>query len=210
MEMMNENIKDFLAALASGAPVPGGGGASALAAALGMSLGVMVANLTDGKKKYAEYQDEITKMIEEGQKTASALAAYMDKDAESFLPLSQAYKLPKDTPKQLAERNQILEAALVEASKTPLALMEKIIEAMRLLDRLSVIGSNLAISDVGVGIQLAKAALNGASLNVFINTNLMKNKEAASAMNQKADTYLASGNALADQIYNAVLKKIRS
>ncbi len=87
--------------------------------------------------------------------------------------------------------------------------MKKIVESMELLDRLSVIGSNLAISDVGVGIQFAKAALNGASLNVFINTNLMKNKEVAFDMNQKADELLKRGNDIADKVYGVVMEKVR-
>ncbi len=133
----------------------------------------------------------------------------MDKDAQCFLPLSKAYGLPKDTPEQIEERNQILEKLLKNASETPLELMKKIVESMELLDRLSVIGSNLAISDVGVGIQFAKAALNGASLNVFINTNLMKNKEVAFDMNQKADELLKRGNDIADKVYGVVMEKVR-
>ncbi len=178
-------------------------------AALAVSLGTMVANLTTGKKKYAQYQEEIEKSIEKGEKLAAELAEYMDKDAECFLPLSKAYGLPKDTPEQIEERNQVLEKLLKNASETPLELMKKIVESMDLLDRLSVIGSNLAISDVGVGIQFAKAALNGASLNVFINTNLMKDKEVAFDMNQKADELLKRGNDTADKVYGVVMEKVR-
>lgn len=209
MKMIDGNMKDFVKELGSSTPVPGGGGASALVAALAVSLGTMVANLTTGKKKYAQYQEEIEKSIEKGEKLAAELAEYMDKDAECFLPLSKAYGLPKDTPEQIEERNQVLEKLLKNASQTPLELMGKIVESMELLDRLSIIGSNLAISDVGVGIQFAKAALNGASLNVFINTNLMKNKEVALDMNQKADELLKRGNDIADKVYHVVMGKVR-
>lgn len=202
-------MDEFLEVLSSKAPVPGGGGASAYAAAIGMSLGSMVANLTTGKKKYAQYQPQIDEVLEAAEKLTKELTEFMDKDAEAFEPLSKAYGLPKDTPKQLAEREEIMEKALVSASETPLALMEKILEAMRLLDRLSVIGSKLAISDVGVGIQMAKAALNGASLNVFINTNLMKNTVVANSMNTRADELLTVGNKLADNVYDSVLAQIR-
>ncbi len=133
----------------------------------------------------------------------------MDKDAESFEPLSKAYGLPKDTPQQIEERAVIMENALVKASEAPLELMEKIIEAEEVLDRLSIIGSNLAISDAGVGIQMAKAALNGASLNVFINTKLMKNRETAEMMNKKADELLSKGNEIADKVFAVVMGKIR-
>ena len=178
-------------------------------AAVGMSLGSMVANLTTGKKKYAEYQEEIEQIIEKAGKLTDELADYMQKDAVAFEPLSKAYGLPKDTEEEKAHREEVLEKCLVAASEKPLELMEKILESMKILERLSVIGSTLAISDVGVGIQMAKAALNGASLNVFINTKLMKNMVVADDMNMRADEMLVQGNELADSIYETVMDKVR-
>ncbi|MFQ7574910.1 MAG: cyclodeaminase/cyclohydrolase family protein [Lachnospira sp.] len=207
--MTEQKMDEFLQVLSSSAPVPGGGGASAYVAAIGMALGAMVANLTTGKKKYAEYQQEIEETIDKADILVKELAVFMDKDAESFEPLSKAYGLPKDTPQQIEERAVIMENALVKASEAPLELMEKIIEAEEVLDRLSIIGSNLAISDAGVGIQMAKAALNGASLNVFINTKLMKNRETAEMMNKKADELLSKGNEIADKVFAVVMGKIR-
>lgn len=207
--MTEQKMDEFLQVLSSSAPVPGGGGASAYVAAIGMALGAMVANLTTGKKKYAEYQQEIEETIDKADILVKELAVFMDKDAESFEPLSKAYGLPKDTPQQIEERAVIMENALVKASEAPLELMEKIIEAEEVLDRLSIIGSNLAISDAGVGIQMAKAALNGASLNVFINTKLMKNSETAEMMNKKADELLSKGNEIADKVFAVVMGKIR-
>ena len=87
--------------------------------------------------------------------------------------------------------------------------MEKILEALDILERLAVIGSKLAVSDVGVGVQMCKAALNGASLNVYINTKLMKDRERAGQMNEKADRIIQSGNEKADRIYQDVLQQIR-
>ena len=210
MAMTEMRMDEFLNELSSKAAVPGGGGASGYAAALGMALGTMVANLTTGKKKYAEYQEEIEDIIGKSQILTGELAEFMDKDAESFEPLSKAYGLPKDTEEQIQEKDRIMEAALLDASKTPLELMEKIYESMLILQRLSVVGRSLAISDVGVGIQMAKAALNGAYLNVFINTKLMKNTDVARDFNAKADELLDKGNKLADQVYAAVVDRIRS
>lgn len=102
-----------------------------------------------------------------------------------------------------------MEQALKEASEAPLALMEKIMEALAVILRLSEIGSRIAISDAGVGAQMCKAALNGASLNVFINTKLMKNRELAEQMNARADEMLAKGNQMADEAYDKVVKAIR-
>ncbi len=207
--MAESKMNDFLEVLASAEPVPGGGGASGYAAAIGMALGSMVANLTTGKKKYAEYQEEIEQIIKKAELITKELMEFMDKDAEAFEPLAKAYGLPKNTEEEIAVRTRIMEQALKEASEAPLALMEKIMEALVLILRLSEIGSKIAISDAGVGAQMCKAALNGASLNVFINTKLMKNRELAEGMNEKADSMLAKGNSMANMAYENVIKAIR-
>lgn len=207
--MAEQNMKEFIEVLSSKAAVPGGGGACAYVAAAGMALGAMVANLTTGKKKYAQYQEEIEELLSKAEQLSKELMTYMDKDAESFEPLSKAYGLPKDTKEQQEYKEAVMEKALKEASLTPVALMEKILDALKILERLSVVGSRLAISDVGAGVQLCKAALNGASLNVFINTKLMKDTETAEELNTRTDALLIEGNELADRIYEEVVDAIR-
>lgn len=207
--MAEMKMNDFLEVLSSSEPVPGGGGASGYAAAIGMALGSMVANLTTGKKKYARYQEEIEEIIGHASQVTKELTDFMDKDAEAFEPLSKAYGLPKNTEEEAARRAEIMENALVVASRAPLELMEKILEALEIISRLAEIGSRLAISDAGVGAQMCKAALNGASLNVFINTKLMKNRSVAEEMNAKADALLDKGNKLADEAYAKVVEEIR-
>lgn len=207
--MAEQNMQEFIKVLSSKAAVPGGGGACAYVAAAGMALGAMVANLTTGKKKYAQYQEEIEELLSKTEQLSKELMTYMDKDAESFEPLSKAYGLPKDTKEQQEYKDVVMEKALKEASLTPVALMEKILEALKILERLSVVGSRLAISDVGAGVQLCKAALNGASLNVFINTKLMKDTETAEELNIRTDALLIEGNELADRIYEEVVDAIR-
>ena len=170
------DMKDFLNVLASKEPVPGGGGACGYVAAVGMALGNMVLSLTTGKKKYAEYQEEIEELIVKAGDITNRLYECMDKDAKAFKPLSEAYGLPKDTEEQLEHRNKVMENALLIASEAPLSMMELIVEAIKLIDRISVIGSRLAISDAGVGVQMCKAAHNGASLNMYINTGKTKIK----------------------------------
>ncbi len=207
--MADSKMSEFIKVLSSSEPVPGGGGASGYAAAIGMALGNMVANLTSGKKKYAEYQTEIEEILIEGEKIAQELMEFMDKDAEAFEPLARAYSLPKTTEEEAAQRTLIMEKALKTASEAPLALMEKITEALVLINRLSEIGSRIAISDAGVAAQMCKAALAGASLNVFINTKLMKNRELAAELDARAERLLAAGNCTADAAYARVVKAIR-
>ncbi len=207
--MTDMNMNEFLEVLSSSAPVPGGGGACGYVAAVGMSLGSMVANLTTGKKKYAEYQEEIEKIITEAKTITKELAECMDKDAVSFEPLSKAYGLPKNTDEEIAYREEVMEKALVTASEAPLLMMETIYKSLKVLERLAVIGSRIAISDVGVGVQMCKAAVNGASLNVYINTKMMKNTDIAEEMNTRADELVIMSNELADRTYEEVMEVIR-
>lgn len=207
--MTDMNMNEFLEVLSSSAPVPGGGGACGYVAAVGMSLGSMVANLTTGKKKYAEYQEEIEKIITEAKTITKELAECMDKDAVSFEPLSKAYGLPKNTDEEIAYREEVMAKALVTASEAPLLMMETIYKALKVLERLAVIGSRIAISDVGVGVQMCKAAVNGASLNVYINTKMMKNTDIAEEMNTRADELVIMSNELADRTYEEVMEVIR-
>ena len=203
------DMKDFLNVLASKEPVPGGGGACGYVAAVGMALGNMVLSLTTGKKKYAEYQEEIEELIVKAGDITNRLYECMDKDAKAFKPLSEAYGLPKDTEEQLEHRNKVMENALLIASEAPLSMMELIVEAIKLIDRISVIGSRLAISDAGVGVQMCKAALNGASLNVYINTKLMKDRELAEDMNFRADKMLAEAAQIEEETFGRVMDAVR-
>ncbi len=210
MKQMSENtIQGFIQELASDASTPGGGGASGMVAACGMALGNMVLSLTTGKKKYAAYQEEIDGLIADANTLTEQLLSGMDADAEAFIPLTRAYKMPKDTPQQLEERNRVLEEALVGASEAPLHMMSNIMEAMHLIHRIAEIGSRMAISDAGVGIQCCMAAMKGASLNVFINTNLMKNKDVAADMNRRADALLQEADLVGNRTYELVLAAVR-
>ena len=112
MENPNRNFKsqtceDFIEVLASKAAVPGGGGASALAGAIGIALGNMVGSLTVGKKTYADVEEEIIECKKQADEIAKEFLELMDKDAEAFEPLSKAYGLPKSTPEELAKKEEI-------------------------------------------------------------------------------------------------------
>ena len=207
--MTDMTMDNFLAVLSSSEPVPGGGGACGYVAAVGMALGNMVLSLTTGKKKYAEYQEEIEELIVKAGDITNRLYECMDKDAKAFKPLSEAYGLPKDTEEQLEHRNKVMENALLIASEAPLSMMELIVEAIKLIDRISVIGSRIAISDAGVGITMCEAAMKGASLNVFINTKLMKDRELAEDMNFKADKMLAEAAQIEEETFGRVMDAVR-
>ncbi len=204
-----KSCAEFLNALASDAPVPGGGGASAMVGALGMALGCMVGNLTRGKKKFENVQEDIKIILNKADKLQKELFDLVQADAEVFEPLSKAYGLPKDTEEEKCRRESVMEEALKLACSVPLEIMGKSLDAIVLHEELEVKGTKIAISDVGVGVLFCKSALMGASLNVFINTKFMKNREYADSINLRANKMLTEGIIKADKIYAEVESKIR-
>lgn len=197
---MEKNIDKFLAELASSAPTPGGGGAAALCGALGIALGNMVGNLTLGKKKYADVQEDIAELNAKAEALRAGFVALVDADAEAFAPLSRAYGIPKDDP----SRDEIMEPALLKAAEAPLEIMRKCAEALDLISGYAAKGSALAISDAGCAAALCGAAMEAAALNVKINTKSMKNRAVADNINAEMNELLQKYFALSQEIYNDV------
>ena len=202
-------IQESLDVLSSKEPVPGGGGAAALAGALGNALGQMVANLTIGKKKYALVEDEIKELAERMKGIQGQFSALADQDAKVFAPLAKCYSLPSGTEEEKAYKAEVMEARLLDASLVPMEIMEKASEMLEIMDILADKGSRMAVSDVGVGVQFIRTALLGAVMNVYINTKSMKNREKAEEMNEKAERLIKEGTEAADRIYQKVLEQLR-
>lgn len=202
-------IQEFLDVLSSKEPVPGGGGASALAGALGNALGQMVSNLTIGKKKYALVEDEIKELAERMKGIQGQFTQLADQDAKVFAPLAKCYSLPSGTEEEKAYKAEVMEARLLDASLVPMEIMEKASEMLEIMDILADKGSRMAVSDVGVGVQFIRTALLGAVMNVYINTKSMKNREKAEEMNEKAERLIKEGTEAADRIYQKVLEQLR-
>ena len=200
---------EFVEVLASKAPVPGGGGASALVGAIGTALGNMVGSLTVGKKKYADVEEEMQELKAKCDVLQKELLTLVEKDAEVFEPLSKAYGMPRETEEEKAEKARVMEIVLKDACSVPMEIMEKCCEAIELIKEFAAKGSALAISDAGVGAVFCKAALEGASLNVYINTKSMKNREYAEELNAKADAMLAKYPPMADEIFASVLGRLK-
>ena len=209
MEMMEQSCTRFLAELAGKAPVPGGGGAAALVGAAGVALGNMVGCLTAGKKKYAAVEADIQALNARAEALRRELEALVQADAEAFAPLAAAYGLPKDTPAQAAHKAAVLEAALDTACAVPLEIMQKCAEGIVLVEEYAAKGSVLAVSDAGCAAALCKAALQSASLNVFINTKLMTDRPRADALDAQADALLNEYSPRADAVFASVTNKLR-
>ena len=202
-------IGDYVEALSSKAPVPGGGGVCALAGTLGASLGHMVYELTTGKKRYAAYEEELQEMAEQLRSLRDELLALADADEEVFFPLSQAYGLPTDTEEEQRIKAETMERCLKDAAGVPLAIAQKSRDLLQVLRRLAEIGSIIAISDVGVGAALAYSALKGGVLNVMINQKYMEDEEAKKALQVECDALTEAAGPLFEEIYAAVTDRIR-
>lgn len=198
--MRELSINEFTSQLSSAAPVPGGGGASALMGAVSASLCSMVGNLTSGKKKYAEYQQDIERIIADAVALNEKMLSLIEKDAEAFEPLAKAYSIPKEEP----GRDEILEKALYEAAMAPLEIVKCSAEVSALIKELVVKGSRLAISDVGVAASACEACAKGAAMNVYINTKLMKDRECAAKLNAETIALVDEVSAASKAAYDEV------
>ena len=200
MDMTLVSCREFVSVLASDAPAPGGGGAAALVGAVGTALGNMVGSLTVGKKKYADVQDEIIALKAKCDALQTELLNQVEADEVNFLPLAKAYGIPKDDP----NRDAVMEEATLIACSTPIKIMELCCEAIDCIKVFAEKGSRLAVSDAGCGAVVCKAALQAASLNVFINTKTLKNRDKAEDLNRHANVMLNTYGQLADDIFNSV------
>jgi len=208
MAFRDQTIEVFIQELSSKAPVPGGGGASALVGALSASLTHMVGALTVGKPKYAAVEAEMQELLNDTEALANRFLALMDEDAEAFEPLAQAYRLPKETVEEKANKAVLMEAALKSAVQPPLEIMETCAKALPLIALCAEKGSVVAVSDAGVAASLCRAALEGASLNVFINTQGMQDKAYAESLNTRAKELLVKTGAEAEALFRSVYAKL--
>ncbi|MBS4032447.1 MAG: cyclodeaminase/cyclohydrolase family protein [Clostridiales bacterium] len=209
MSMTEKSCADFLDVLASKAPVPGGGGAAAMGGAIGMALSNMVGNLTVGKKKYADVEDEVKELVEKGSAVISELKILVDRDAEVFEPLSKAYGLPKDTPEQIEFKAKTMEECSKVACSVPIEIMRKSYEGIKIHERMGQIGTLIAISDVGCGVAFLKAALISGYLNVIININTIKDQAYVSEVSEEMNRLLEDGSKIADETLELVTAKIK-
>jgi len=203
------SCNDFAAELASKKPVPGGGGAAALTGALGVALNTMVANYSVGKKKLMQYEKQHDDIIKKGENLRIKLLDLIEKDAESFEPLSKAYVMPSTTDEEKKEKEECMQKCLKIACSAPMETMNLVYEGVLLHEELVDISSKTIISDVGVGIQCLKAALNSAYLNVLININSITDEEYVAKNKEKSKKLLEDGIKKADVIYEKVLKILR-
>ncbi len=203
------SCEKFVEVLSSKEPAPGGGGAAALVGAIGAGLGDMVGALTVGKPRYAETEPEILELMLDADDLQAHLLALVEADAEAFVPLSAAYGLPSATDEEKAHKVEVLEACLRDAAAVPLDIMRACGRAIELCVRFAAVGSPVVISDAGCGVIISKAALQAASLNVFVNTRLMKDRVHAEACDAQARELLDRYVPMADATFANVEERLR-
>lgn len=176
-----------------------------MVAALGAALNTMVANFSYGKKKFIDIKDKHEELIKRGEILRVKLIDLVDKDAEYFEPLSRAYVMPSNTEEEKALKNETLQRCLMDACSAPMETLEYSYDAILLHEEIIDISSKNIISDVGVGVQLLKAALNSAYLNVLINLNSMDDENYARRQKEKAEKLVDRGTKTADELYEKVV-----
>jgi len=206
MKLSQVTIDVFAEKLASKEPVPGGGGAAALVASLGVALATMVANYSIGKKAFLGMEPKHQEIIDKSSDLRIKLLSLIDEDAENFKPLSKAYGLPTSTDEEKAEKEKVLQAALKVAADGPIKMVEYIYESIKLQEELVDMSTKIIISDVGCGVQMLKAALFSANLNVIVNMNSIKDEAYVAEISSKTSKMVADGAVICDTVFNKVVK----
>jgi len=214
--MMNEvpmssrrTLNTFLDELASSSPAPGGGSAAALAGALGAALTSMVCNLTLGKKKYADVEGDLKKVLEQAEQLRAQFTELIDRDTQAFNKVMEAYALPKDSEPQKALRAAAVREATKEATLVPLEVMKHCIDALALAESVVSKGNTNSVSDAGVSALMLHAALEGAALNVRINLSALGDQEFVGWKEDEVQSLRSTSAMMLEEIQSVVEDKLR-
>jgi len=205
------DLGTFLGELASDTPTPGGGSVAALSGALGAALASMVSNLTIGKKKYADVEEEMKELLGVTETLRLELTELIDEDAEAFDRVMAAMKLPKESDEEKAARRRAIEDALVEAAAVPLAVMGKCVDVASLAKVAAAKGNRNAVSDAGVAALVARAGAHAARLNVLINLSGIRSDERRDFVDEsrrELERLAERADRTADEVMQDVLSKV--
>ena len=206
---IRKSINAFLDELASSSPAPGGGSVAALSGALGAALTSMVCNLTIGKKKYADVEDDMKKIMTESEKLRSTFATLVGKDIQAFDKVIEAYALPKDTEPQKALRAAAIREATKEATLVPLEVMKHCIDALALAQLAASKGNVNSVSDAGVSALMLHAASEGAALNVRTNLNSLSDRDFVGWKEDELQSLRNTSDMMLEEIMSIVEDKLR-
>jgi len=194
-KLVDLTLKDFADLTASESPAPGGGSIAAYTAALGVSLGTMVANLSSHKRGWDERWQYFSNWAVKGQKYKENLMHLVDEDTQAFNKIMAAFKLPKKSDEDKKNRVAAIEAATLYATEIPLKVMETAYASMEVMEEMAKTGLPASISDVAVGAMAARTGVYGAFYNVKINASGLKDLSKAQTLLDKAKTILEQAQA---------------
>jgi len=208
VKLTDKPVTTFLDELASNAPAPGGGSVAAVSGALGAALVSMVCNLTLGKKGYEEVQGDIQDLLNQSEALRKELTDLLEADVAAYTAYSKTAKMPRDTEEQKAERTAAMQMALKNATMVPMRIAEAAVKAMDLCMPAAEKGNKWAVSDAGVAVLMAEAALRSAALNVLINLGSIKDQDFVADKRRYLEELLAGKGIMRDQIYDYVVAKL--
>ena len=206
--LVDLTIKGFLAETAGSAPVPGGGSISALNGAIATALTEMVANLTIGKKKYADVEGQMRTIATEAALIRERLIRDIDRDSEAYDRVFAAFKLPKDTEEEKAERSRVIQDATKEAAMVPMQVAEEIASVMETIIYVAHKGNQNAVTDACVAMMAARTCVLGALLNVRINLTSIQDEVFVGMMRKKADELEANAIRVEQKLLDWVKTKL--
>ncbi len=204
----DKSLQVFLDELASSAPTPGGGSGAAVMGAMGAALVSMVCNLTVGKKGYEEVEDDLKDVLKQAEALRDRLTDMIRADVEVFDRLMASYGMPKETDEDKAARSEEIQAALKEATDVPLNCARACAEAIELCRAAAEKGNLNVISDAGVAVVAADAAMKSAALNVYINVGSIKDKAFAEERSIELEKILKGADGQTSEIYELVKSKL--
>ena len=207
-EIKDTEVETFLDALASQSATPGGGSAAAIIGAMGAALVSMICNLTIGKKKYADVEAEMKEVLGKAEALRLRLTGMIEDDVKAFDMVMGAYGMAKETDADKAARGEAIQAALKQATDVPMRCCRAAREVIDLAGAAADKGNLNVISDAGVGVLAAYAALRSAALNVFTNARMITDKTFAEARLKELNELLAGAEGATEQAYGVVKGKV--
>ena len=207
--LIDKKVSNFLDELASNSPTPGGGSVAALAGALGASLISMVGNLTVGKKKYEDVEEDIKKIVSSSEKLRYELSQLIEEDVKVFNNFMSTYKMPKETEDEKKIRVEKIQESLIEAAKVPLRVAYKCLDILSLSKEAAEKGNINVVSDAGVAVLMAEAALDSAILNVKINLRMIKDEKVITELCSSIKEILLKEKGQKEKVLEIVEEKIR-
>lgn len=208
MKLVDLTVRGFVGKVASLSPAPGGGSVGALSGALAAGLLEMVCNLTIGRAKFAEVEEEMRGIAGKGQLLQKQLLELVDRDTEAFNTVMDAFKLPKETEEEKKARSAAVQAANRQATEIPLMGAGLCLEVLKLIPVVAEKGNPNAITDIGVAARMAESGLQATILNVRINLGSLKDEAYVSQVNSQVTGYLLDAGRLLEKTVEIVNSRL--